>query len=110
MDFVNGMEVTVKAWSQQNEAIRVETKTGRVFDVTKFADPDFDGLPYYPLRIGYASTILRMAGAELQHVTVYLDAPHVGAAAYTALSRVARLDCIKIGGKITRDHFAPAHV
>lgn len=110
LDFVNGMEVTVKAWSQQNEAIRVETKTGRVFDVTKFADPDFDGLPYYPLRIGYASTILRMAGAELQHVTVYLDAPHVGAAAYTALSRVARLDCIKIGGKITRDHFAPAHV
>ena len=108
LDYVNGMEVTVVGWSNANEAIRVETKSGRTFDITEWADPEFDGLTYFPLRIGYASTILRMAGAELRHVTVYLDAPNVAAAAYTALSRVSKLDRIKIGGAVTRDHFAPA--
>ena len=108
LDYVNGMEVTVQGWSQPNRAIRVVTKTGRTFDITRWADPDMDHLAYYPLRVGYASTILRMAGAELQHVTVYLDVPHVSAAAYTALSRVATLKQVKLGGKLTRDHFAPA--
>ena len=67
-----------------------------------------NGLAYYPLRIGYASTILRMAGAEMEHVTVYLEVPHAAAAAYTAMSRVATLKQVKLGGKITTDHFAPA--
>ena len=49
-----------------------------------------------------------MAGAQLQHVTVYLDYPNVAAAAYTALFRVATLKQILIGGAVTADHFAPA--
>ena len=108
LDYVNGMQVPILAWSSTNASIRVETKTGRVFEVTRWADPDMDGLSYYPLRVGYASTILRMAGAELDHVTVYLDVPHAAAAAYTALSRVATLGQVKLGGKVTADHFAPA--
>ena len=67
-----------------------------------------EGLSYYPVRIGYASTVLRMAGAELEHVTIFLDVPHAAAAAYTAMSRVSTLKQIKFGGKLTRDHFAPA--
>ena len=108
LDYVNGMEVHIVDYSRHTASVRVQTKTGSVFEVTKWADPELNGLSYYPLRIGYASTILRMAGAELPHVTVYLDLPHAAAAAYTALSRVGRLNQIKIGGKITQDHFAPA--
>ena len=108
LDYVNGMEVEVISWSTRNQAVRVLTKTGRTFDVTKWYDADAGGLCYYPLRVGYASTILRMAGAQLQHVTVYLDYPNVAAAAYTALSRVATLKQILIGGAATSDHFAPA--
>ena len=102
------MSVEAKAWSAETKAIRVETATGRTFDVTAWSDPDMDGLSYYPLRIGYASTILCMARAELDHVTVYLDVPHAAAAAYTAMSRVATLMQVKLGGKTPTDHFAPA--
>ena len=108
LDYVNGMQVTVRGWSSAAQAIRVETKTGRVFDVTCWSDPDFGGLARYPLRVGYAWTIIRMAGAELEHVTIYLDVPNIAAAAYTAMSRVATLEQIKVGGKLTSDHFAPA--
>ena len=52
-----------------------EPATGWTIDITKWADPELGEMQYYPLRVGYASTILRMAGADgLPHVTVYLDA------------------------------------
>ena len=108
IDYINGMQVTIQGWNSRTQAVRVETKSGRIFDMTKWCDLDLNGMVYYPLRIGYASTILRMAGAELDHVTVYLDYPNVAAAAYTAMSRVATLKQIAFGGKITADHFAPA--
>ena len=108
LDFVNGMQVEVIGWSDTTSSIRVRTKTDRTFEVTRWADPDMDHMGYYPLRVGYASTILRQAGAELEHVTIYLDVPNAAACAYTALSRVSTLKAIKIGGKITASHFAPA--
>ena len=108
VDFVNGMEIVVQAWNARTASIRVATKTGHILEVFKFADPDLDHMAFYPLRVGYASTILRMAGAELEHVTVYLDVPDVAAAGYTALSRVKCMSDIKIGGIVSADHFAPA--
>jgi energy-coupling factor transporter ATP-binding protein EcfA2 len=108
LDFVNGMQFEVVGWSARSQSLRIRTKTNRTFDVFKWPDPDFNDLAYYPVRIGYASTILRMTGSELEHVTVYLDCPHVAAAGYTALSRVSTIDQVKIAGKVTAEHFVPA--
>ena len=60
------------------------------------------------MRPGYASTILKFQGAELDHVTVYLDAPGVPGAAYTAASRVKTGKDVLFGGALTREHFTPA--
>ena len=59
----------------------------------------------------YASTILRFQGAELSHVTIYLDAKNVPAAAYTAISRVRAADDFLLASKtpeLDADHFVPA--
>ena len=107
IDYINGMRVTIKGWNEDTQAVRVETVTGKIFDITKWLDRDLNDMLYYPLRIGYASTILRMAGAELQHVTLYLDVAHAAGAAYTALSRVSSIDKVKLGGPVLKPYFAP---
>ena len=43
---------------------------------------------HYPLRLGYASTLHKVQGATLKHITVWLDINNFPAAAYVALSRV----------------------
>ena len=60
------------------------------------------------MKVGYASTVLKMAGAELQHAVVWLDAPHVPAAAFAALSRVALGSQVLIGGDVKPGDFTPA--
>ena len=52
---------------------------------------------------------MKLQGAELPHVTVYMDAKFVPAAGYTAMSRVKVASQCLIGGWVTPDHFAPAH-
>eukprot|EP00975_Prorocentrum_lima_P038936 8178024-Prorocentrum_lima.AAC.1 len=68
-------------------SLRVLTATGQVVQMWPWTDSDRGGKVYYPFRPGHASTILKFAGAELPHVTLYLDARNVPGAAYTALSR-----------------------
>ena len=60
------------------------------------------------MRAGYAGTIYKYQGAELEHVTLWLDRKWCKAAAYVALSRVATDDAHLIGGEVSTDHFAPA--
>ena len=43
---------------------------------------------HYPFRLGYASTLHKVQGATLEHITLWLDIPNMPAAAYVALSRV----------------------
>ena len=43
---------------------------------------------HYPVRLGYASTLHKVQGATLGHVTLWLDITNMPAAAYVALSRV----------------------
>ena len=62
----------------------------------------------YPVRPGYASTIMKFQGAELDHITVWLDAVGVPGAAYTAASRVRRGSDILFGGDLKAEHFKPA--
>ena len=48
-----------------------------------------------------------MQGAELPHITIYLDIPGQRAAAYVAMSRVKNDDDYFFGGQYTQEHFVP---
>ena len=110
VDFVNGMSCQVLGWDAGAKALRVETATGHRFAVWPWTDTDLGNMVYYPVRAGYASTVGRFQGAELPHVTLYLDAPGVPAAAYTGLSRVSTGKDFLLASKgpLTADHCVPA--
>ncbi|CAE8650829.1 unnamed protein product [Polarella glacialis] len=107
-DFVNGMRGTVKSWNASVLALEVRTATGHDVQVFRWTDKDLGNMVYFPVRAGYASTIIKFAGAELPHVTLWLDKPHVPGAAYTGMSRVAYGRDLLIGGNLNKDHFTPA--
>ena len=65
-------------------------------DVWPWSYPDLDDLTYYPLRPGCASALLKFQGAELPHVTSFLD-DYVPGAAYTGVSRVETCDDFLFG-------------
>ena len=109
-DYVNGMKCLVESWDERTRAVVVKTATGRRVAVTPRSDEDLGGLVYYPLRLGYASTIMKFQSAELEHVTLYLDRAHVPAAAYTAMSRVRYGSHCLFGGWLTQHHFTPARL
>ena len=107
-DYINGMRCTVEATDDASQSVVVMTATGRRVAVTSLCDEDLGGMRYYPLRPGYASTVMKFQGTELERVVVYLDKPHVPAAAYTAMSRVRMGAQCLIGGWVTEHHFTPA--
>lgn len=107
IDYVNGMDAEVVAYHKDSQAVEVITQTGHRVMVWKWTDPDLGGLTYYPIKAGYADTIMKYQGAELEHVTVYLDASGVPGAAYTALSRVSYGKDFLIGGIVRAEHFQP---
>ena len=109
-DFVNGMECTVAAWDGRSHCFRVRTKTGKdvaVHMYTEYHEGSDENVTFFPIRLGYASTICKMQGAELEHVTIYLDVPNQPAAAYVAMSRVRKDTDYLFGGKYTEKHFIP---
>ena len=63
---------------------------------------------YFPIRIGYASTIHKAQGGEYKHVTIWMNAKYMPAAGYTALSRVSKSSDYRLAGKLHRNHFVPA--
>ena len=69
--------------------------------------PEAQGCTYFPIRLGYASTIYKMQGAELDHVTIYLDRMGQKAAAYVAMSRAKSGNCYLFGGRYRRKHVVP---
>ena len=107
-DFVNGMEATVESYEPGTLIVR--TKTNQRLAVWRWTDPDpeHQGASYFPIRAGYASTIHKVQGATLKHITIWLDIPGMKGAGYTALSRVQRDEDYLIGGDITPEHFQPA--
>ena len=112
-DFVNGMVATVECFYPESFGLRVRTATGRRLVIYKWKNPREPEIPaHYPIRPGYASTIMKYQGAELAHVTVYLDAKNVPGAAYTALSRVQSGRQYRLAGtgRLDPDHFTPADV
>ena len=111
--FVNGMLATVDHYCAQSKCVTVLTRTGRRLAIFPFTEDVDTGnhkvrVVYYPMRPGYAGTIYKLQGANLKHVTVYLDRPGVPAAAYVAMSRVSRDEDYLLGGQLTPEHFVPA--
>ena len=74
--------------------------------VYKYTDPE-TRCTFFPIRCGYASTIYKMQGAQLPHVTIWLDRPGMKAAAYVAMSRVRRDNEYLLGGIVTQGHVVP---
>ena len=107
-DYVNGMLCHVEAWSATSGALRVKTKTGKRLYITPWTDVERGNVVYYPIRLGYASTVQKVLGDEVEHITVWLDTPNLPAVAYTALSRVEKSNAYSLAGKLTPAHFAPA--
>eukprot|EP00972_Heterocapsa_arctica_P011191 1640118-Heterocapsa_arctica.AAC.1 len=60
------------------------------------------------MRPGYASTLMKMQGASLEHATLFLDRKWVPAAGYVALSRVSYMENVRFLGQVERAHFVPA--
>ncbi|CAE7346144.1 PIF1 [Symbiodinium natans] len=106
-DFVNGMGCTVLEYEAATRVLWVRTDTGKRLPVTPWHDPEFAGLVYYPLRLGYCSTIAKVQGDEFSFIIIYLDVPNLPAVGYTALSRVKDAQSYLLGGVLTPEHFTP---
>ena len=77
IDYVNGMDATVVAYHKKTKAVEVLTQTNFRVMVWPWTDVERGNATYYPLKAGYADTILKFQGADLPHVTVILDAKGV---------------------------------
>ena len=84
--FVNGMSGTVLGMNGDNVIVRTEQNVR--ISVHAWTDP-VTGIVHYPFRLGYASTLHKVQGATLPHITLWLDSKKpMPAAGYVALSRV----------------------
>jgi hypothetical protein len=108
-DITNGVRAEVLGWSARFKAVKVKTCTGKHEWVTAWHDKEMEGKVYFPIKAGYATTVLKVCGAELPHVTIWLDRPFTAGAAYTAMSRVSYGRDVLLGGDMTPDHFAPTN-
>ena len=106
-DFINGMGCTVLEYDEASRVLWVRTDTGKRLPVTPWHDPEFAGLVYYPIRLGYCSTVAKVQGDEFSFIIVYLDAANLPAVGYTALSRVKDSRSYLLGGRLTPEHFTP---
>lgn len=107
--FVNGMSCRVISFDPDSKAIIVATQTKQKLAIYPYTDKNVPvkAIVYYPLRLGYAGTVYKFQGAELPHVTVWLDRQGVRAAAYVAISRVRRDEDYLLGGIVTEKHLVP---
>lgn len=107
-DFVNGMQCTVQKYYPQENTLRVITKTSHRLVITPWCDLEKGGAVYFPVWLGYASTIHKVQGDEFAHSTIWLDVPNMPAAGYTVLSRVQTSNAYLLGGRLKRKNFVPA--
>jgi hypothetical protein len=111
IDFCNGMRVNVEEYDKDTRSLRVKTVTNKQLMIYPWYNKNYPGTQcYYPIRPGYASTIMKFQGATLKHVTIWLDIPGIKGAAYTGLSRVARNENYLLAGDLKPEHFVPAAI
>eukprot|EP00435_Cladocopium_sp_Y103_P018968 s5533_g4.t1 len=108
--YVNGTGAVVEAFYPDKQCLQVLTDSGKRLAIYPFANVNVPRghVVYYPVRVGYAGTIHKFQGAELSHITIWLDRKFSPAAGYVALSRVATDEDYLIGGEVRTDHFLPA--
>ena len=108
--FVNGMGGVVLERRRSGVLIVTDTKERLlVHPVTKYyALPEGPvKAVYFPLRPGYSTTLHKIQGATVPHLTLWLDM-EMEAAAYVALSRVQYDKNWRFIGFITRQHCRPS--
>ena len=107
---VNGMSATLLSVGRRGIIVAIPSNTE---PVTIFPSHDLNGgwvqggEAYYPIRYGWATTLHKIQGATLHHVTMWLDVPFVKASAYVALSRVQYDKAWRFVGKLDTRHFHP---
>ena len=103
---------TVEDFDDESRALEVKTETGKtiiVHPITERVEGSAGrSLTYYPVRLGYASTVQRLQGQTLDHITFWPDACGCKAAGYVALSRVRTDKDYLIGGPVMPCMFVPA--
>jgi len=102
--YVNGMGAEVLGMN--NNAMVVRTDQGRVISIFPWTSER--RIVHYPFRLGYATTLHKIQGATVEHLTLWLDVPNMPAAAYVALSRVRRDRDWSIMCGPSVHHFTPA--
>ena len=109
-DFVNGMAATIESYDCSTRSVTVMTSTGKRHCVHLNTEDvkDCGRVTTFPLRLGYASTVQRLQGATLPHITLWLDRAGCRAAAYVALSRVSYDGEYLIAGQVHPRCFVPA--
>jgi hypothetical protein len=106
-DYVNGMPCKVTAFDEARQILWVLTETGKRLPITRRHDPDHPGLVYFPIRLGYCTTVHKVQGDEFDFIIIYLDTAHMPALGYTGLSRVRNARSYLLGGMLTPEHFTP---
>ena len=106
-DYVNGMQCDVLSYNEATRVLMVRTVTGKRLPITPWHDPERPGPPYFPVRLGYCTTVHKARGDELDFAIIYLDTPNMPAIGYTALSRVRDSTSYLLGGELTPEHFVP---
>eukprot|EP00439_Symbiodinium_sp_Y106_P010568 s10606_g1.t1 len=111
-DHVNGMFCILE--SVGLHGIRVRTATNKaivVFPHTEsqlLSDGSTAWATFYPMRLGYATTLHKLQGATLDYMALWLDQEGVPGAGYVALSRVRKDSAWCFFGRLKRNHFCPA--
>ena len=112
--FVNGMGATVQC--MRRSGVQVITDAGRILLVHPvtheiiLSDGSIRRMTFFPLRLGYSTTLHKVQGATLSHITLWLDRPGVRAALYVALSRVQYDEDWRFIGDIGIWHCLPARL
>ena len=104
--YVNGMSAEVL--DIDRNAVVVRTAQRRIFSVYLWTSEEH--WTFYPFRLGYASTLHKVQGATLEHITLWLDFANAPAAAYVALSRVQYDANWRYVGNPGVHHFTPARM
>ena len=104
------MAAIVEGYDPRSKCLRVVTTMGKPLAVHLYTEevPGHGNATSFPVRLGYATTIPKIQGATLPHITIWLDRPGCRAAAYVAMSRVEKADDYMIAGKVGPAHFVPA--
>ena len=110
--YVNGMPAVIDSYDPRSQCLVVKTKLGTTLALYRVTE-EVEGrgncrVASFPVRVGYATTIQKIQGATLPHITVWLDRPGCKAAAYVAMSRVEHDGDYLIAGKVGVKHFVPA--